>query len=97
MFDLPVNSRKARKDYTRFRKYLIKDGYSMMQFSVYGRITRNHDDAYKHINRLKANLPPRGSVRALTVTEKQYASMLVLVGKRTAEEDLLIPREILEL
>lgn len=97
MFDLPVSSKKARKDYTRFRKFLINDGYAMMQFSVYSRITRNHDDAAKHINRLRANLPPRGSVRALTVTEKQYAAMLVLVGKRTATEDLLMPREILEL
>lgn len=97
MFDLPVSSKKARKDYTRFRKFLINDGYTMLQFSVYGRITRNHDDAAKHINRLRANLPPKGSVRALTVTEKQYAAMLVLVGKRTATEDLLIPREILEL
>ena len=97
MFDLPVSSKGARKEYTKFRKFLIRDGYAMLQYSVYGRITRNHDDAAKHIQRLRSNLPKRGSVRALTVTEKQYASMLVLVGERTASEDLLKPREILEL
>ena len=97
MFDLPVTGRKARKEYSRFRKFLINDGYDMLQYSVYSRITRNHDDASKYVKRLKNNLPPKGSVRAMTVTEKQYASMLVLVGEITATEDLLKPREILEL
>ncbi|WP_231682856.1 CRISPR-associated endonuclease Cas2 [Phosphitispora fastidiosa] len=97
MFDLPVTSNRAKKEYTRFRKFLINDGYDMLQYSIYCRITRNHDDASKHVKRLKRNLPSKGSVRAMTVTEKQYASMLVLVGEITATEDLLKPREILEL
>lgn len=97
MFDLPVTSSRAKKEYARFRKFLINDGYDMLQYSIYCRITRNHDDASKHVQRLKMNLPSKGSVRAMTVTERQYASMLVLVGKITATEDLLKPREILEL
>jgi CRISPR-associated protein Cas2 len=52
----------------------------MIQFSVYGRILNGSDAEQKHLKRLTANLPPAGSVRVLTVTEKQYASMLLLVG-----------------
>ena len=96
-FDLPVNTKKDRKTYAKFRKFLIKDGYDMLQFSVYSRITLNHDDAKKHIARLMMNQPPKGSVRVLTVTEKQYNSMLILVGKKTAGEDFLAPKEFLEI
>ncbi len=97
MFDLPVASKKDRKEYARFRKYLINDGYDMLQFSVYSRITQNHDDARKHIGRLSGNLPPKGSVRVMQVTEKQYNSMLIMVGERTATEDFLTPTDFIEL
>ena len=96
-FDLPVSSGKDRKAYARFRKFLINDGYDMLQFSVYSRITQNHDDAKKHTVRLSKNLPPRGSVRVLQVTEKQYAAMQVLVGEKTASEDFLSPDDFTEL
>ena len=69
----------------------------MLQFSVYSRITQNHDDARKHVERIKKNLPPKGSVRVLQITEKQYASMLIMVGKRTATEDFLTPADFMEL
>ena len=96
-FDLPVTSKKDRKEYAKFRGFLIKDGYDMVQFSVYSRITQNHDDAKKHIERIKKNLPPKGSVRVMQVTEKQYNSMFILVGERTATEDFLTPDDFLEL
>ena len=69
----------------------------MVQFSVYSRIAQNHDDAKSHVERLKRNLPPKGSVRVMQVTEKQYNSMLILVGERTATEDFLTPADFLEL
>lgn len=97
MFDLPVTTEKDRKEYTRFRKHLISDGFSMLQFSIYCRITRNHDDAKKHIQRLKFNLPPEGSVRVMSITEKQYSSMQILVGEKTAGEILLTTAELIEL
>lgn len=97
MFDLPVASKKDRKEYAKFRKYLITDGYDMLQFSVYSRITQNHDDARKHIERLTNNLPPKGAVRVIQVTEKQYNSMLILVGEKTATENFLTPAEFVEL
>ena len=81
----------------KFRKFLIKDGFFMLQFSVYTKIARNHDDATRCIERVKRNLPKVGSVRVLSVTEKQYASMLLLVGEETKEEIFLKTKEILEL
>ncbi len=93
MFDLPVKETKDRKAYSKFRKFLINDGYDMLQFSVYSRITQNHDDADKHIERLSRNLPSKGSVRVMKVTEKQYNSMKILVGEKTATEDFLKPED----
>lgn len=96
-FDLPVKTKRERKTYTRFRKYLLNDGFDMIQFSVYSRITRNHDDAKKHIQRIQSNLPPVGSVRLLSVTEKQYSTMMTLVGERTVNETLIADRDLIEL
>ncbi len=86
MFDLPVAKKADRKRYQQFRTFLIKDGYSMMQFSVYTRITNGSDGIDKHMNRLRCNLPPKGNVRVLTVTEKQYESIWFLVGKPSVQE-----------
>ncbi|HCF71575.1 MAG TPA: CRISPR-associated endonuclease Cas2 [Syntrophomonas sp.] len=80
-FDLPVATKSERKIASNFRKYLIKDGYYMVQFSVYARVCNGYDAAEKHINRLKLIAPNNGSVRALTITEKQYESMYVITGK----------------
>ena len=79
-FDLPVVTKAERRAYTVFRRFLLNDGYDMIQYSVYGRILNGSDAEEKHMKRLLANLPPEGSVRVLTVTEKQFASMKILVG-----------------
>ncbi len=79
-FDLPMVTKVEKKAYTQFRRFLLNDGYDMMQFSVYGRILNGVDAEQKHTQRLVHNLPPAGSVRLLTVTEKQFASMQLLVG-----------------
>jgi CRISPR-associated protein Cas2 len=79
-FDLPVVTRAERRAYTHFRRFLLNDGFDMIQFSVYGRILNGRDAENKHMQRVIANLPPEGSVRVLTVTEKQFASMKLLVG-----------------
>jgi len=85
-FDLPVVKREDRKEYQNFRRFLLNDGYLMLQFSVYSRICNGSDGVEKHINRLKANLPPKGSVRYLQLTEKQYSEMKFLVGSPKTQE-----------
>ncbi len=80
-FDLPTVSKADKRAYVEFRRFLLNDGYHMIQFSVYGRILNGRDAEEKHLKRLMAHLPVKGSVRVLTVTEKQFAGMLLLVGE----------------
>lgn len=94
-FDLPVKSRDQRRSYTQFRRFLINDGYDMLQYSVYGRILNGRDAEEKHLRRLNANLPPAGSIRCMTVTEKQYAGMQLLVGEPRTQEKLVTPKQLL--
>ena len=82
-FDLPVVSAKERKAATQFRKFLVKDGYNMMQWSVYSRICNGTDSVAMHKQRLKQNLPEKGSGRVLTLTEKQFESIDILLGEKT--------------
>ena len=86
-FDLPVKTAAQRRQATGFRNFLIKDGYHMVQFSVYARVVNGADAVEKHRARLKANLPDNGSVRMLAITEKQYASIDILLGKYRPEEE----------
>lgn len=90
MFDLPVVTEKQRKTATRFRNFLLDDGFIMMQYSVYSRICKNSDDLNKHINRLKINTPKNGNVRLLQVTENQYNNIIMFSGKKEVEEDISI-------
>lgn len=85
-FDLPVTTKAKRRAYTLFRRFLVNDGYDMIQFSVYGRILNGYDSLEKHYKRLIDNLPPEGSVRCLTLTEKQFATMKLLVGMPLFQE-----------
>lgn len=84
MFDLPVNTRKARKRYTRFRKTLVRDGFSMLQYSVYARYCASEESAAAHRRRIRAALPPDGYVRVLAVTDRQFGKMENYVGKSSA-------------
>ena len=81
MFDLPVDSKAARREYTRFVKHLKRDGFTRMQFSVYARHSASKENAEAHIDRVKAYLPPDGEVRIVTITDKQFERMNVFWGK----------------
>ena len=79
-FDLPVGTKKQRRDATRFRNFLLKDGYFMVQYSVYARVCNGMDAVEKHRQRLRGNLPETGAIRLMVVTEKQYESVELLLG-----------------
>ena len=85
-FDLPVGTKDERRAATRFRNFLKDDGYMMLQWSVYARVCRGEEAAEKHVHRVTRNLPKKGSVRALQVTDKQYGRMRLLLGKATKNE-----------
>lgn len=75
MFDLPVTTKKARQDYTQFRRSLLADGFTMLQYSVYARYCESEDDAAKHRRRVRGSLPPAGQVRIVSITDRQFGKM----------------------
>lgn len=84
-FDLPVTTEKRRKEANKFRKYLIKSGFIMMQESVYCKLAPNDVTCVNIIKNLHKNKPTEGLVQILKVTEKQYSRMEYLVGKKQTE------------
>lgn len=81
MFDVPVDTKRARKAYVQFRKGLLKDGFTKMQFSVYVRHCASEENAAVHMTRVERMVPPDGEVRILTLTDKQFERMRVFWGK----------------
>ncbi len=83
MFDLPVDTKESRRDYTRFRRALLDEGFMMLQFSVYARFCEDEESSKKFRRRIKNELPPDGQVRVISITDKQFAKMDVYYGKNT--------------
>lgn len=81
MFDLPVDTPTARREYTRFRKRLLKDGFTRLQYSVYIRHCSSEENALVHIERVERGVPDDGEVRIVTVTDKQFERMRTFWGK----------------
>ena len=80
-FDLPVTTSEGRREYVRFRKMLIKNGFMMLQESVYCKIALNGTAVNSIMNTIHKNKPEEGLVQVLTVTEKQYSKMDLIVGE----------------
>ena len=86
-FDLPVTTKKTRKAATRFRKGLLQDGFSMMQYSVYTRHCASRESADVHKKRVKSMVPSQGHVSIMMVTDKQYGNIINFWGKKTEPMD----------
>lgn len=82
LFDLPTETKKERKIYALFRKKLLKDGFTMFQFSIYMRHCPSKDNADVHIKRVKKELPENGHVGILCITDKQFGDMELFYGKK---------------
>jgi CRISPR-associated protein Cas2 len=94
-FDLPVMSRVQRKRAADFRKFLIDDGYQMIQYSVYARACVTFARQATHLGRVKQNLPEEGSVRALFVTRAQWERSFVIQGSpASVSEAEVLPDQI---
>jgi CRISPR-associated protein Cas2 len=81
MFDLPVDTKKARREYARFRKLLLKDGFEQLQYSIYARPCPSKENAAVHQRRVEAAIPPDGEVRILSITDQQFGRMRVFFGR----------------
>ena len=86
-FDLPVKTKIQRRVATKFRSFLLKDGYFMMQYSVYCRVCNGIDAVEQHKKRLEENKPDNGCVRLLVLTEKQFERMEIIIGDYVKYED----------
>lgn len=84
-FDLPTNTGEDRKNYRKFRKVLLTNGFYMMQESVYCRMVHNQSVEQNVIAVIRRNKPPAGLVQVLFVTEKQFAKMEYIVGAHKSE------------
>lgn len=84
-FDLPVTTGEERRAYTKFRKFLIKEGFMMLQESVYCKLALNGTAANGISERVRKNKPEEGLVQLLAVTEKQYSKMEFIVGEAKTE------------
>lgn len=82
MFDLPVTTRTHRRNYTRFLRDLIEQGFFRVQFSVYARPCATEENAASQFNRVTSALPPAGEVRILRFTDKQWARMVCFYARR---------------
>ena len=85
MFDLPVGTVGERREYTKFRKYLIESGYLMLQESIYCKLAQNSVMADALVDNLRKNKPKSGLVQVLKITEKQYEKMEVIVGEFSSD------------
>jgi len=94
-FDLPTEKKQERKAAARFRKILLKDGFTMFQFSIYLRHCASRENAKVHTMRIKRELPRHGKIGILTITDKQFGMMEMFNGKKAAETEL--PVQQLEL
>ncbi len=84
-FDLPVLTSQNRHEYNIFHKYLIKNGFMMLQESVYCKLALNASAVQAIVANLYKNKPPEGLVQVLSVTEKQYSRMEYILGEHQSE------------
>ncbi len=80
-FDLPTLTVKDMQEYRKFRKFLVSNGFIMMQESIYCRLVLNNNSGNLLRTQISKNLPPKGLVQMLQVTEKQFAAMEYLRGE----------------
>lgn len=82
MFDLPVGTREQARAATKFREFLLDEGFEKSQFSVYARFCNGKEQFEAHMRRIEANLPERGDVHILTFTDRQYENIVRFSGQR---------------
>ena len=79
-FDLPNIYAKDKRNYLRFRKYLLGEGFIMMQESVYSKIVLNSQQSNAMVERIRKSAPKKGIIQVMNITEKQYSQMVLIIG-----------------
>jgi CRISPR-associated protein Cas2 len=85
-YDLPTDTKKDRRNGAKFRKNLIEDGFTMLQYSIYIRHCASRENADVHTKRVKGFLPPKGEVVIFRLTDKQFELMEFFKGEHETEK-----------
>lgn len=97
MFDMPTDTKKARKKYRYLRTKLLKEGYIMMQFSIYIRSFHSYEAATNGKKKIKdfiASNTLKGKIRIIVFTDKQFENMDIIVGTKS-EDEKNAPKQLL--
>ena len=65
LFDLPVLTGDQRREYARFRKFLLKSGFLMLQESVYCKLALNTTVVNGIVDQIHKNKPEEGLIQLL--------------------------------
>lgn len=84
LFDLPVGTKKERKAATKFRKFLLDQGFEMSQYSVYMRFCAGKEQAEAYTKKVEAAVPVTGKVHIVYITDKQYENIVSFDGRTKA-------------
>lgn len=87
LFDLPTETKKERKDASKFRKILLDNGFTMFQFSIYLRFCQSMENAEMHTKRVKNILPEKGKIGIISITDKQFGRMEIFYGTEKAKKE----------
>lgn len=85
LFDLPVTEPQERKAATKFRHFLLDQGFEMAQFSVYVRHTSGKEAVDAMTRKVTASLPADGKVDIMQFTDKQYEAIASFRGRTRRE------------
>ena len=84
LYDLPVKTKRDRRNYQEFHNLLLEEGFTMLQYSVYARYCPSEESSDHLRDRLRKQLPPDGQVRLMAITDRQFGKMEIFLGKKRA-------------
>ncbi len=86
MFDLPVETREQSRAASKFREFLLDQGFEKSQFSVYARFCNGKEQFETYMRRIEASLPERGDIHVLSFTDRQYENIVRFSGQRRRKQ-----------
>lgn len=93
-FDLPTETKQERREAALFRKNLMRDGFTMFQFSIYVRHCASKENMEVHLKRVRTLIPEYGKVGVLNITDRQFGDIEIFYGKKVKETDTSIPLQL---
>lgn len=95
IFDKPVETTEQKREYNKFRKFLLRDGFMMLQYSIYVRYCPNNTAVDKFINHIKSFGNEYGDVRIISLTENQFTNMILISGEKKIREEIETDDELI--